>query len=325
MNILVTGANGLLGHHVVPELLKRNHSVKIIVRSKKNIYFDLSKIDVLEGNFYDYSTLKKGATNCDAIIHIAAITATDLLYYDDYRKINVEGSKQILKVADELNINKLVYISSANTIGYGTIKKSSDELSPIEFPFTKSFYAQSKIESEKLILEASKKPNRHFVMINPTFMIGSMDTKPSSGKLMLMGYKKSVMSAPKGGKNFVAVKSVAIAVCNALMMGNNGEKYLASGVNLSFSEFYNLQSEIAGYQQILIEIPSIFLEILGKFGDLVRLFRIKTDVCSMNINQLLIREYYNNTKAKNELEMPETNLKMAIKEAIDWYKKHGKI
>lgn len=323
MKILVTGANGLLGHRVVMELLKRNYEIKIIVRNTQNIFFDLSLVEVCEGNFNIYQQFKTAAVNCDAIIHIAAVTATDLLHYEDYRKINVEGVAQILKVANELDIKNLVYVSSSNTVGFGTKQQPADERLEIQYPFSKSFYAQSKVESEKLIVEASKKHNRHFVIINPTFMIGAYDPKPSSGKLMLMGYKRLLMFTPKGGKNFVAVQDVAVAVCNALTQGMNGERYLASGVNLSFKEFYNLQKKIAGYNQIAIEIPDFLLILIGKAGDVLRNRGIKTEICSMNLNQLKIREYYSNKKAKIELNLPETDLKIAIKEAIDWFKTHN--
>ena len=323
MKILVTGANGLLGHRVVMELLKRNISVKIIVRSTRNIYFDLSLVEIFEGNFSNYKQLKAAAEGCDAIIHIAAVTATDLIHYEDYRKINVEGVAQILKVADEIDIKNLVYVSSSNTIGFGTEQQLADERFDIQNPFSKSFYAQSKVESEKLVVETSGKENRHFVIINPTFMIGAYDPKPSSGKLMLMGYKRWLMFTPKGGKNFVPVQDVAVAVCNALTQGKNGERYLASGVNLSFKEFYNLQKKIVGYKQYTIEIPDSLLFLIGKMGDLLRKMGIKTEICSMNLNQLKIREYYSNKKAKTDLNLPETDLKIAIKEAIDWFKTHN--
>ena len=84
MKVLVTGANGLLGHWVVFELLRRNHQVSIIVRSKQNIHFDLNAVEVHTGNFTDYQQLKSASEACDAIIHIAAITATNLLHYQDY-------------------------------------------------------------------------------------------------------------------------------------------------------------------------------------------------------------------------------------------------
>jgi nucleoside-diphosphate-sugar epimerase len=323
MKVLVTGANGLLGHNVVIELLKQQHSVRIIVRSTKNIQFDVNKVEVFEGNFTDFKTLQQAARDCDAIIHIAAVTATNLLHYEDYRKINVEGSARIIKVANDLNINRIVYISSANTIGFGTEQQFSDERFNIEFPFSESFYARSKMESEQLFIAASNVPDKHIVIINPTFMIGAFDTKPSSGKLMLMGYKKWFMFTPKGGKNFVTVKDVAVCVCNALVQGRNGERYLASGINLSFSEFYSLQSQIGNYRQYVFELPDFILILIGKFGDFLRRLGIKTELCSMNLRQLIIREFYSNAKAKSELKLPQTDLKIAIKEAIDWFKNHN--
>ena len=325
MNVLVTGANGLLGHHVVMELLKKRHTVRIIVRSIENIYFDSSLIKVFTGSFTDYDCLKIAASGADAIIHIAAATDPGLLHYEDYRKINTEGTAQIIRIANELNINRIVYISTANTIGSGTEQQPADECFKIEYPFTASFYAQSKSTSESLIAEASGKANSHMIIINPTFMLGEYDTKPSSGKLLLMGYQRRLMFIPKGGKNFVAAHDVAVAVCNALTMGKNSERYLASGINLSFKEYYTLQKEVGEYEQKIIEIPDFLLTFIGKAGDILRKFGIKTDLCSMNIRQLLIREYYSNRKAKTELNFPETELKGSIKEAIDWFKKTGKI
>ena len=325
MNVLVTGANGFLGDHVVFELLKQKHSVRIIVRNTKNINFDLDSVQVFKGNFDDYTTLKQAATGCEAIIHIAAVTSTNLLKYEDYSKINVDGSSQVINVVNELNIKRIVYISSANTIGFGNELQLADERFIIEYPYTKSFYAKSKLAAEQLFIKASDSTDKHVVIINPTFIIGSYDSKPSSGKLILMGYKKSWMFVPRGGKNFVVVEDVAIATCNALTMGKKGERYLASGIGLSFKEFYTIQSQICGYNQKIFVLPDLILKVVGRVGDFIRMFGIKTELCSMNIRQLLIREFYSNKKAKEELELQETDIKFAIKKAVDWFKEHNMI
>jgi dihydroflavonol-4-reductase len=320
MKVLVTGANGLLGHHVVFELLKRNISVRIIVRNRKNIHFDFNSVEVFDGNFADYTSLKLATQSCDGIIHIAAVTDTNLIHYEDYEKINVTGTVLVLKVAKELNIKRIVYVSSSNTIGFGREQALADECFDIQFPFTESFYARSKVESEQLFIEASKNADNHYIIINPTFMIGAFDTKPSSGKLILLAYKKRLMFSPKGGKNFVAVRAVAEAICNALTFGKNGERYLAAGVNISFKEFYKHQKQICNYKQINIGLPNALLVGVGKVGDLFRNVGIKTDICSMNLRQLLIQEYYVNKKARSELNLPETDLEIAIKDAIEWFK-----
>ncbi|MFW9597100.1 MAG: NAD-dependent epimerase/dehydratase family protein, partial [Paludibacter sp.] len=90
MKILVTGANGLLGHHVVMQLLERKYDVRIIVRSTKDICFDLNKVEVELGNFTESSVFRKAAIGCDAVIHIAAVTATNLLNYHDYVPVNLD-------------------------------------------------------------------------------------------------------------------------------------------------------------------------------------------------------------------------------------------
>jgi len=323
MNVLVTGANGLLGHHVVMELLNRQHTVHILVRSKQHIYFDIGSTKVFEGNFTDYTCLSQAAHACDAIIHIAAVTATDLLKPEDYRTINVEGVETIIQVANELNITRMVYISSANTVGFGNEQQAGDERLPIQYPFTESFYAQSKTEAEHRMVEASRKPGQHVVILNPSFMLGAYDTKPSSGKLILMGYKRRLLFIPKGGKNFVPVHDVAVAVCNALTMGYNGERYLASGINLSFKEYFTLQKQVGNYRQYIFELPDFLLILMGKAGDVIRSMGIRTELCTMNLRQLMIREYYSNHKAVIELHLPQSEIKTAVSEAIDWFNEHN--
>ena len=222
MKILVTGANGLLGHHVVMQLLRQQHSVSIIVREKTNIHFDLNKVKVTVGNFYDFENLKEAAQDCEAIIHIAALTSTNLLRYSDYEKINVAGSNNVINVANTLNINRLIYVSSSNTISFFNYTSDFQENLTIRYPFSSSYYARSKVEAEQLFLNLSAQPQKQVVIINPTFMIGAWDVKPSSGKLMLMGYKKPFLFIPPGGKNFVAASYVASVICKSLSMCKNG-------------------------------------------------------------------------------------------------------
>jgi dihydroflavonol-4-reductase len=320
MKVLVTGANGLLGHHVVMQLLEHAHDVRIIVRSAERIYFDLAKVDLRIGDFTVEQNFENAAFGFDAVIHIAAITATNLLHLNDYKGVNVDSNQLILDVCNRLKIKRIVFVSSANTIGYVTNVQLSDELSPIQYPFTKSFYAQSKLQAEEIYQKASNPSENHIIIINPTFMIGAYDVKPSSGKLLLMGWRKRLLFVPRGGKNFVAAADVAVSICNALTLGTSGERYLASGINLTFKEFYTIQSRVGGYQQTVVQVPDMLLELVAKVGDLLQILGLRTDVCSRNINQLTICEYYTNAKSKAILRQPNTSLEQAINQALEWFK-----
>ncbi len=82
-----------------------------------------------------------------------------------------------------------------------------------------------------------------------------------------------------------------------------------------------MQSRVGEYQQKIIVLPDYLLKIAGKLGDIVRIFGIKTELCSMNLNQLIIQEYYTNKKVIQELNLTTKPLEKAIREALEWFKK----
>ena len=149
-------------------------------------------------------------------------------------------------------------------------------------------------------------------------MIGAFDTKPSSGALLLAGYRKPLMVAPIGGKSFVHVADAAAAIVNALTMGQHGSRYLLTGQNLSLKEFYRLQAQTCHYRQCLVTVPNALLAVAGWIGDLLRLCSIRTQLSTRNVRQLTVREYYNNNAARTQLNMPSTHITQAISDFFAW-------
>ena len=93
---------------------------------------------------------------------------------------------------------------------------------------------------------------------------------------------------------------------------------------MRFGSQIETQSRVGGYKQTIIELPDIVLKIAGKIGDMLQLIGIRTDLCSRNINQLLIREYYCNNKIVSSLRMPQTPIESAITNALDWFNLNSK-
>ncbi len=326
MKVLVTGANGLLGHHVVNELLSDGREIRILVRNVSDVFFDLHRVEVVLGSFADASTLDEALEGCDAVIHIAAMVSHTALDYQPYEAINVDGSIQLFRESIRMGVKAFVFISSSNTVGNGTSSSLlANEDYPCGFPFERSYYAQSKIAAESKLLELSKNQSIRLIIINPCFLIGAFDPKPSSGKLLLMGYKRRIMFVPKGGKNFVSAENVARVVCNALEKGRSGERYLAGGENMSFKNFYTLQSKIGSYQQWIIELPDWVLKTAGFIGDFMRAMGMESELSTVNVNQLLVQEYYTSDKATRELALDATDLSKSINQSLCWFKSQGKI
>jgi nucleoside-diphosphate-sugar epimerase len=316
MKIAVTGANGFLGRHIVDELIKRNEEVRIMVRSDANLPVDTAKAELVKGDFTSYEDALKLLSGCDALIHAAAVTAVYLIDSGEYFRVNAKATRQLVELCDQLQIKRLVYISTVNTIGYGSKRYPATEQNKMKDPFTNSWYAQSKKEAEKYVEAYSKKDYKHVIILHPAFIIGDTNRASGSGKLINTGYRKRLLFIPRGGKNFVDVWSVAQASCNALTMGTTGNHYIIGGENLSFKSFFKKLKQAGGYRQKIYLLPDWLVLLAGKAGDILRFMRIPTALSSRNVKQLLIREYYQSEKSKKELALPDVQILKVLEEVL---------
>ena len=319
MKVLLLGATGLLGHNVLQRLVAEGHSVVALVRRAVDLKLPQGGWETLFGSPLDYATLYNAADGCEAIINCTGTTDMSLRRYEDFLPVNRDLCGLLLKVMEERGIDRLVHTSSVNTIGYGTAAHPANETMPMRPPFSGSFYAESKREGEEIVLSGARS-GRHVVVINPGYMLGPYDTKPSSGRMLLAAYRKPVMVAPKGGKAFVHVADVAQTVVNALVQGCNGHRYIVVNSHACFSikELYHLQADVCGYRQRVVELPGWMFLAAGRVGDAMRCLGIKTQVSTRNVRQLLVREYYDNGCALRELGMEETPLAEAIAGFHQW-------
>ena len=348
MKVLLLGGTGLLGHNVLKQLLQQGHEVHALLRSLPQLeilkahYRDASAVlpsegcqdsdgvcpisilnsqfTIYYGSLLDDNMLQAAAEGCDAIINCAGVTDMSLLHYDDYLPVNRDLCSRLINVMERLNITRLVHTSTANTIGYGSPLQPADERAPMQPPFSRSYYGLSKQEGESVLLQAAGLHlDWHIVIVNPGFMVGAYDTKPSSGTLLLTGYRKPFMVAPRGGKSFVHVADAAAAIVNALTCGVHGRRYLLTGQNLSLRQFYHLQAQVCGYRQLILPLPNTVLAMAGWLGDLLRLCGLRTQLSTRNVRQLMVREYYTNQCACRDLYMPQTPIAQAISDFFAWY------
>lgn len=316
--VLVTGANGLLGVNTIIKLLENGYRVIGFLRSSER-FMDIKhkNLKLFEGDITNIDALNEAFLNIDVVIHTAAITDQNLLSYDDYRKINVEGVKYVVEACKKNKVKKLIYVSTANQFGYGDLKSPGNENTQMKYPFTSSFYCQSKTEATDYLL--SQKEEMDVVIVNPTFMIGAFGTKPSSGKIVLEGMKKRVVLCPSGGKNFVNVRDVSKGILNAMKYGKSGECYLLGNENLSYSDFFKKLRSFTKRKFVIVPMPDAFLRWLGLMGDVLRYFRVSTPLSSVNIKLLLTNNFFSNEKSKRELKLKYNPIDTAIKESCEWF------
>ncbi|GAA4317356.1 NAD-dependent epimerase/dehydratase family protein [Compostibacter hankyongensis] len=323
MKVLVTGANSLLGANVIAELLRRDIAVRGMARSAKKIPLRHERLEAWTGRITEKSEVLSAVRGCDTVIHIAACTDPGSLRYADYTFVNVLGTRHILEAAKTYGVKRVILVSSANTLGYGTAEAPGTEALGFRYPFTRSHYARSKHAAQTWALQLPEQDRGDIIVVNPTFMIGAYDSRPSSGAIVLRGYKRKVVFVPPGGKNFIHVHDAAAAICNALTAGRNRECYLLANENMSYREFYRRLNEVTHSRSLIITLPRTVLLTAGALGSLLARLGMRTALRYNNMRILCVRNYYSSMKAVRELGLPQTPVREAISDAVAWFREAG--
>ncbi len=322
MKIFVTGADGLLGNNLVRILLDANHQVKVFIQQGKDLgYLKGLDIEASFGDLLNYDELKTAMAGADVVINAAAVTDTWPNQGSLYWKVNVDGVVNVIKAIKELGVKRLIHIGTANSFGPGDMDSPGTELDPFVGEKYGLDYITSKYKAQEIILKETRENNLPALIINPTFMIGPYDVKPSSGKMIISVLQGKVPGYSPGGRNFVYVKDVANAIANAVTKGEIGQCYLASGVNMTYKDMFAKMAGLFNVKPPTLAIPSFAVLIYGGILSLVGKITKKEQVISYPL-ALISNEfhYYSNAKAVEELDMPETDIEFAIKEAVAWFK-----
>lgn len=325
MKILVTGADGLLGSNLVRELLTRGDEVCAFVepgRQQKTL--EGLNIEKAFGNLLHAEEVIKAMAGCDAVIHCAASTSVWPTRSALVNRVNIEGTKNIVNAVYQNKINRLIYIGTANSFGFGSKDIPGIENNPYKSEKYGLDYMDSKYKTQQFILNEVKENKLPAIIVNPTFMFGPYDSNPSSGAMIVALYKGKVPGYTSGGRNYICAKDAAVAIANALTKGRVGECYILGNQNLSYQEAFNKIATTIGVNPPGIPIPSVFAKLYGGIGSVIGKITGKAPAISYPLSRIACDEhYYSAAKAIKELQLPQTPIDVGIKECFEWLKTNG--
>ena len=319
--VLITGGNGLLGANLVRMLHSRGYEINILVRKGADLTalegFDMN---IVFGNITDEKDVFKAVKGCSYVIHAASITDQTGISFEQYEEINVTATKHIVQACLHHQTEKLIYVSTANTMGPGTLAEPGTELNGFSYFKANSGYINTKYLAQQFVLEQVLRNKLPAVVVNPTFMIGPYDSKPSSGRIILYGLNKMILFYPPGGKNFVHIRDVCEGIINALTIGKAGECYLLAGENLSYKEFFKALNKISSQHPLMIKIPAFVLKLGARFSSLVNMINHKPRQLNRSSAYMLCCDnYYTGEKSQRELQLEYQPVTKAITQAYDWF------
>lgn len=324
MKSLVTGANGFIGSCIVKELLKDGVEVKALIRegcNTKNI--DGLDIEKVYGDIRDKESIKPALKGCDTLYQTAALYvfwAPDMKTFDE---INIEGTRTVLSAAQEQEVEKVVYTSSIIAVGYEEKGKLANEDTKFNF-WMGNPYARTKYLGE---LEVKKFCDQGLpiVIVNPGVVLGVGDIKPTpSGQFIVNILNKKMPGYYDGGLNLVDVEDVARGHILAAQKGRIGERYILGNENMPMKKFFDLVAEIGKVEAPKFKIsPPMAMTLAYIYKIITAITRKEPLVTEAMARMIGQYGYYDNSKAINELGLPQTPIRTTIEKAINWFRENG--
>ena len=327
--VLVTGANGFLGRHIVAELLGRGYRVRALVRAEKPAPTSplppLSglPIELHAGDLTRPETLAGAADGCAAIIHAAALARVNPARDPAVWAMNDGGTAAVLALARRAEVGRLVYVGTANVFGFGPLTNPGDETRPYAGRRYGLDYMDSKRAATDRVRRAVAEWGLPAVLVHPTFLLGPSDAKPTSNALLLALYRGELPGYPPGGKNYVHVADVAAATVNALTRGRVGESYILGNQNLSYRAAFRLIAGVLGVPAPRWPVPAAAGRLYGAACD-VRA-RLTGRPALLNSAMAAVANdghYFRVGKAIAELGLLQTPVEQAVADAWAWFKAH---
>ena len=326
MKCLVTGASGFIGSNLVRELLKKDFPVRALVRqNSNNCNLENLNIEVHYGDLLDYKMLERALTGCTYLFHVAAHysfwdTSKNLIY-----KINVDGTKNILKAAVKTGIKKVVYTSTVGCIGITQNGTPGDENTSIDMSTLSNSYKHSKYLAEREALKFFEN-GLPVVIVNPSTPIGPGDLKPTpSGKIIVDFLNRKIPAYLDTGLNLIDVRDCALGHILALEKGKAGERYILGNKNLSFYEILLLLEEITGLKAPGFKLPYSFALIAAYINEIFSDYITgKPPIVPLGgVKMAKYFMYFDSSKAVKELGLPQNPIKKALEDAVSWYREKG--
>lgn len=322
---IITGANGFLGNNIIRNIkLGADDEIRALVRSDSNVdSLNGLNCSIYLGDVTDVNSLEKiFDVSGDKIvcIHCAAVVYIKNKYDKNVFDVNVNGTINIAKKCIEKNA-KLIYISTVHAIKEpkdNSIIIETDKFNPNE---VKGFYAKSKSEALKKLLNMSKNQNLDVVVLHPSGIIGPNDySNTHLTNLIMKVANGSLHYIVEGGYNFVDVRDVSEAIINAIDKGKNGECYIVANRYASIKELCDIVCDYVNLKKVKIIPFSLALFGVPFCEFYYNLMRKTPLFTKYSLYTLKTNSNFSNLKAKKELNFYPREFTSTIKDTVDWLK-----
>jgi len=314
--VLVTGATGFIGKHLVHLLLEQQIKVRVLLRNKDKSSYFANEVETWIGDLTDPNSLLGSCQGIDTVFHLGGYAHAETKHNDPqkHHDINFLGTTSIFKEAKAAHVKRFIFFSSVKAASSTDHEQSS--MSP---------YGLAKRQAEEILLQENNKTNMHICILRPALVYG-----PGwKGNLasMLKAIDRGIfppLPTVNNRRSMVSVNDICKAAILAANTPNaNGKIYVVTdGIQYSTDTIDALMREALGKRAPFLRIPLFVFKCLASIGDFAERFaRLRLPFNSETFSKLFDSAYYQSDCIERELLFqPEYNLKSMLPNIIKEYK-----
>jgi|LGVF01.1.fsa_nt_gb nucleoside-diphosphate-sugar epimerase len=330
--ILVTGATGLLGSHLLFHLLQTENRVKALYRSERSLqsvkkvfsyYYDnptdlYNKIDWVKADILDIPSLENAFIGVSKVYHSAAVVAFDRKTERLMNKVNVEGTANIVNLCNSFSVDKLCHVSSISTLA-----KTIDGSKITEEDFwnpdaQNSGYGISKNGAEMEVWRGIEE-GLNAIIVNPSIILGPGYWDTSSGKIFA-SVKNGMRFYTNGKTGFVGVNDVAKTMIALMQSDLINERYIINSENSTYKTVFSTIAESMNLKAPSVEAKKWMLDIGWRVDGLFNLlFGTKPKLSKDSARSATNISTFSNEKIKNHLNTSFTSIDEVINDVSKIY------
>jgi len=322
MNVFLTGATGFVGSHVARAYAAQGAKLRLLTRSASNLA-SLEGIvaDTVTGDLRNASALRSALEGCDALVHVAADYRLWVPDPADMYKANVEGTRELLRIAREVGVQRVVYTSSVATMGFTKTNTIVNEDTAVSEADMIGHYKRSKWLAEQEAIAAARL-GQHVMILNPTTPIGPLDRKPTpTGRIIVDFLNKNFPAYVDTGLNLVDVDEIARMHVEALAKGTPGERYILGGENLTLKQILDRMAAISGLPSPTMKVPHGVAMAFALFDETItgklRGREPRATVEAVRMGRKMM--FASSAKAERELGFRVLEVDRALQSAMEWF------
>ncbi len=321
MKSLVSGATGFIGSHVVRRLLKEGHSVRILRRETSSMkILEGLKVETAIGDVTDRASVFEAVKGCEAVFHVAGHVSWWRGHHEIQRKINVEGTRNVVEACLEYQIKRLVHTSSVAAIGFAPEGRIGNEETGYNWWPYRLNYCDTKYFAEQEVLQGVKK-GLDAVIVNPAVVLGAGDLHLNAGAIVFQIARRNLRFYFDGGCCVCDVEDVARGHLQAFSKGKTGERYILGGDNYSWKDLFTLVASIVGVPPPKRKVPTWLLKLAAYGSDFRSHFTKKRLALTPESARITtIPCYFSSERAIRELGYKITPFRETIRKTYEWYR-----